>query len=252
MMLGYIARRFIRVGSFSPGRPAWRSWRRAFRTSSDQGPTLSQDDSVLLMSGGVESAVLLSYYVHWSHAGLTYPLFIDYGQKGALEERRAAWATCKRLHVELLEMDLSSVGDFFRELQAPMRQHVPLPHRNLVLASLGASYAAQLEVGAVMLALNQEDLGSYSATSSPFLAATQSVFQMLTPPVKLVTPFQRLRKAEVVSLGEKLGVVWRDTYSCMLGAPRHCGRCTQCIARRNAFLSAGVREVPETYATPAD
>jgi 7-cyano-7-deazaguanine synthase len=67
---------------------------------------------------------------------------------------------------------------FAHLLQAPMRQHVPLPHRNLVLASLGASYAGQLEVGSVMLALNQEDLGAYSATSSPFLAATQAVFQV--------------------------------------------------------------------------
>lgn len=43
--------------------------------------------------------------------------FVDYGQKGAKEERRAAGATFKRLNVELLEMDLSPVGDFFRELQ---------------------------------------------------------------------------------------------------------------------------------------
>jgi hypothetical protein len=33
-----------------------------------------QDDSVLLMSGGVESAVLLSYYRYWDHAGVIYPL----------------------------------------------------------------------------------------------------------------------------------------------------------------------------------
>lgn len=62
--------------------------------------------------------------------------------------------------------------------QAPVRSHVPVPHRNLVLASLGAAYAAQLEVGAVMLALNKEDLGAYSATSPQFLTATQAMFQV--------------------------------------------------------------------------
>lgn len=72
--------------------------------------------------------------------------------------------------------------------------------------------------------------------------------QTLSPPVKLVTPFQDLRKAEVVGLGERIGVAWADTYSCMRGAGKHCGSCSQCLARRNAFLAAGVRESPDTYA----
>jgi 7-cyano-7-deazaguanine synthase in queuosine biosynthesis len=63
-------------------------------------------------------------------------------------------------------------------VQAPLRQHVPVPHRNLMLASLAASYAAQLEVGAVMLALNREDLGAYSTASSSFLAATDATYKV--------------------------------------------------------------------------
>lgn len=63
-------------------------------------------------------------------------------------------------------------------VQAPLRQHVPIPHRNLMLASLAASYAAQLEVGAVMLALNREDLGAYSTASSSFLAATDATYKV--------------------------------------------------------------------------
>lgn len=36
------------------------------------------------------------------------------------------------------------VGHTFRTLQAPARLHVPLPHRNLTLLSLAASYATQV------------------------------------------------------------------------------------------------------------
>lgn len=31
----------------------------------------------MLMSGGIESAVLLSYYMHWDHAGVMYPLYVN-------------------------------------------------------------------------------------------------------------------------------------------------------------------------------
>ena len=37
------------------------------------------------------------------------------------------------------------------------------------------------------------------------------------------------------------------SYSCMRGRAVHCGTCLQCVARRVAFVEAGVREPPEFY-----
>ena len=44
---------------------------------------------MVLVSGGVESAALLSYWAHWDHGQRLLPLFVDYGQKNARAEEAA-------------------------------------------------------------------------------------------------------------------------------------------------------------------
>lgn len=39
---------------------------------------------MVLVSGGVESAALLSYYRHWDHSSQLLPLFVDYGEAASL------------------------------------------------------------------------------------------------------------------------------------------------------------------------
>lgn len=60
-----------------------------------------------------------------------------------------------------------------------MRRHVPMPHRNLMLLSVGAAYAAQRGAGHVAISLNAEDVGTYSSTSRAFLRAMEGTLQVL-------------------------------------------------------------------------
>jgi 7-cyano-7-deazaguanine synthase len=46
----------------------------------------------------------------------------------------------------------------------------------------------------------------------------------------------------VIRRGIELGVDYDTTYSCLLGYPVHCGRCPQCLKRRDAFRAAGLEE----------
>lgn len=98
--------------------------------------------SVVLMSGGIESAVLL--YNWRSSSALLHPLYINYGQRGAAMEERASDKICNNLGLELSRIDMSAVGNKFRELQHGAKSFVPLPHRNLVILGLAASYASQV------------------------------------------------------------------------------------------------------------
>ncbi|KAG0598479.1 hypothetical protein M758_12G077500 [Ceratodon purpureus] len=106
--------------------------------------------SVVLMSGGIESAALL---YHW---------YINYGQRGATMEEQASDKICTKLGLQLSRIDMSGVGEQFRALQRQAKSFVPLPHRNLVILGLAASYASQVGSNVVALGLNKEDLGSYS------------------------------------------------------------------------------------------
>lgn len=199
--------------------------------------------SILLLSGGVESATLLAQLAAAGEP--VQALFIDYGQRGASEERRAAETHCERLGVELVALDLGRVGATFRRGQ-DRKAHVPLPHRNLVALSLGLSYAANLGAKRLYLAANREDTTEYPSSSHAFLAQFRLICGLLGD-VELRTPYLDFSKADVIRRGIELGVDYDTTYSCLLGYPVHCGRCPQCLKRRDAFRAAGLEEPAGFY-----
>ena len=92
---------------------------------------------------------------------------------------------------------------------------------------------------------------------NPFPDATPAFFESmgraltlgLDHAIVIATPFAALEKSGVVRLGVELGVPLELTLSCMNPqAGRHCGRCSKCRERRDAFLHAGVTDATE-YAT---
>jgi len=67
--------------------------------------------------------------------------------------------------------------------------------------------------------------------------------------IAIDAPFVTMDKSEVVRLGVTLGVPLALTLSCM--NPQrglHCGQCSKCRERRDAFHDAGVAD-PTAYAT---
>ncbi|GAQ78844.1 hypothetical protein KFL_000190610 [Klebsormidium nitens] len=194
-----------------------------------------EGSSVLLLSGGVESATLL--YL-WKDKSI-WPLLWPEGGRCGTESLSAALGISGEV--------TGRVGEAFRALQAPARLHVPLPHRNLALLSLAASYATQVGCPTLALALNKEDLGSYSSSSEDFLTNFRRLTTSLTPPLSVETPLDHLSKADVIRSGASSGVPYRLSYSCMVGRPLHCGRCSQCKQRRRAFEDAGLSDLDAPY-----
>jgi 7-cyano-7-deazaguanine synthase len=70
----------------------------------------------------------------------------------------------------------------------------------------------------------------------------------LDHPIEIAAPLSRLHKDRVIKLGLDLGVPLEGTLSCMNPADaRHCGQCSKCRERVDAFRDAGVRD-PTAYA----
>ena len=196
---------------------------------------------IILLSGGIESTTLLHILHHQTEM---HAVFVNYGQRAAVQEYEAALAQCTALGLALMKLDMSLVGGAFRAGQSN-KLHVPIPHRNLVVLSLGISYAAQLNIQRVNLAVNLEDTLAYPSASQGFLDQFRSVAQTLGD-FDLATPLSTLSKAEIIQRGVALGIDYRNTYSCLLGYDKHCGACPQCLHRRRAFNSAGDSE-PENF-----
>jgi 7-cyano-7-deazaguanine synthase len=70
----------------------------------------------------------------------------------------------------------------------------------------------------------------------------------LAHPLTIDAPFAGATKAEIIARGLALGVPLQLTLSCM--SPRsgvHCGTCSKCRERHDAFIEAGVAD-PTAYA----
>mmetsp|Transcript_10930 Transcript_10930/g.34534 ORF Transcript_10930/g.34534 Transcript_10930/m.34534 type:complete len:221 (+) Transcript_10930:90-752(+) len=218
---------------------------------------IGAEKTLLLCSGGVESAVLVAQLLAVRRHPV--PLFADYSQRGAQRERISARAVCASFEgvPPPQELDLRAEGGRF---QAINRLHVPVPHRNLVLLSLALSWASTLGCSQLAIGLNRDDFGKdeefeaagavrYTTGTRAFTDRFRALANVVAPEVEVALPQAELSKPEVIRLGADLGVPLHLTYSCMRGRERHCGTCIQCRARREAFVSAGVEEGDDVYET---
>jgi 7-cyano-7-deazaguanine synthase len=125
---------------------------------------------------------------------------------------------------------------------------VYLDGRNIVLLSKAAIFAARTGIARLMIG---------PLSGNPFPDATPAFFEQmarglslgLAAPITIEAPFSTMTKAEVIVLGRGLGVPLELTLSCMQPRDgRHCGRCSKCRERRDAFLAAGIPD-PAAYAS---
>jgi 7-cyano-7-deazaguanine synthase len=127
-------------------------------------------------------------------------------------------------------------------------EDVYLTGRNVILLSKAAIYCAQQKIPRIVLG---------PLAGNPFPDATPEFFSTMARALSLGlayniaidAPFVSKDKSEVVRLGVELEVPLELTLSCMNPQQGlHCGECSKCRERRDAFHEAGVAD-PTTYAT---
>jgi 7-cyano-7-deazaguanine synthase len=126
-------------------------------------------------------------------------------------------------------------------------EDVYLHGRNVALLSKAAVYAASRHVSRVVVA---PLAGNPFPDATPaFFAALSAAYSLgLATPIEIDAPFAHLHKEDVVKIGADLGVPFELTLSCMNpSGVTHCGLCSKCRERRDAFNAAGVTD-PTAYA----
>ena len=126
-------------------------------------------------------------------------------------------------------------------------EDVYLHGRNIGLLSKASVYAASRGISRIVVA---------PLAGNPFPDATPAFFSALSAaltlglaaPISVEAPFAHLHKEDVVKIGAELGVPFGLTLSCMNpSGTTHCGLCSKCRERRDAFTAAGVTD-PVIYA----
>jgi 7-cyano-7-deazaguanine synthase len=76
---------------------------------------------------------------------------------------------------------------------------------------------------------------------------SQALSLGLAHAIDVLAPFSAMHKSDVIRLGLDLGVPLALTMSCMNPQEgQHCGQCSKCRERRDAFREAGVAD-PTAY-----
>jgi 7-cyano-7-deazaguanine synthase len=210
-------------------------------------------DIAVLFSGGLDSAVLVA---DEAQRGVVHPLYISTGLAWEGVERASAarllsgppFAGRVRplVPLEFTVRDVYSPSHWAIRGEPPAYdtpdEDVYLVGRNLVLLAKAGIYCAQRRIGRLALG---------PLAGNPFPDARPIFFETmgramslgLDQPIDIATPFVTLHKEDVIRRGIELGVPLEDTLSCMnpKGGP-HCGACSKCRERREAFRAAGVED----------
>ncbi len=222
--------------------------------------------AVVLLSGGVDSTVLL----HWMRRRLgseaeLRALSFDYGQRHAYELEMARVQAKRagvrehrvvpfRFFADLIAgasalTDVRSVVPDGRTLSQEERNQPPtyVPNRNMVLLSVAAAYAEAVGLPVVSYGAHQSDAYGYWDCTGDFVRAINVVLaQNRRKPVSIDAPFVEWNKTAIICVGMELNVDFSATWSCYRGIPPACGVCSTCRERRRAFKEAGVPDPLET------
>jgi 7-cyano-7-deazaguanine synthase len=220
--------------------------------------------TIVLLSGGLDSAVLAA---HEATEDPVFPVYVSVG----LAWEDAEVAMLERLLATppfRLVDTLSRVSFTMRDVYSPTHwairgvppaydtadDDVYLAGRNLVLLTKAGVIA--VKIGANRIALGPLAGNPFPDARPEFFGAMAKALTMgLNHPTEIDAPFLTWRKEDVIRRGIELGVPFEYTLSCMNpiiattkgGLPQHCGLCSKCRERRDAFAAAGVPD-PSVYA----
>ena len=211
--------------------------------------------TLAIISGGLDSAVLA-----YTLEKLVLVSF-DYGQRHVKEIEHAE-AIARSLGLPLSVIDISTIGRMLSGSALTDDVDVPdgryddksmavtiVPNRNAILLSIAYGVAVARGLDAVAIGVHAGDHAIYPDCRLEFIQQFEAMAQLATAShIAVVAPFVNKTKAEIVKLGNDLGVPFELTWSCYKGREIHCGVCGTCYERREAFELAGVVD-PTIYAS---
>ncbi len=220
----------------------------------ESSPQPGRRKSLILLSGGLDSAANLAFTAHFDEPVLA--LTIDYGQRAAKPEIEAAKKLASHFGVEHLVLDLKWLGALGGSSLTSKTIDVPqlaksklddlaaskesaklvwVPNRNGLFINVAAAIAESRKLQQVVVGFNKEEAATFPDNSSQFLGvATLSLKYSTSNGVKVACYTDMLVKTEIVQALRNLDrpfpfeMVWSCYHSGEETGGKMCGKCESC------------------------
>ena len=210
---------------------------------------------VIIISGGLDSVVLMHHIAKTLKYNEIYALTYNYGQRLIREIDCARYQAAIVGVIEHKIIDLS----FFKDIASTsaltnLNIKIPtaseavgdaqsatyVPNRNMMMLSIAAAYAESVGADDVFYgAQGADSLSGYWDASPEFLTSINHVLNLNRKnKIKILAPFIKWDKTNIVQEGIKHRVDFRQTHTCYAGTAIACGRCVSDANRIQAFLNA--------------
>ncbi len=191
-----------------------------------------ESSALVLLSGGMDSAVLL-YYVK---DVLEYPrveaILFDYDQSHRIELQYAQdLASLLAVQWQIAQVPLKRFG----------KLGMIIPARNSIFLSFATAYAEIKGLQDIFIGANAEDFKDFPDCRPEYIRLMSQALSTGNNIRGVYAPFVNKSKQEIVKIGRSLGVDFSLTWSCYYPKTKNpsevepCGKCHACI-ERNAVL----------------
>ncbi len=226
--------------------------------------SVNKPRAIVLLSGGLDSATLLALA---SQDFDCHTISFNYAQR-SLSEINAAKQLAKLnavshqiIHIDNDVMAGSALTD--ESVDVPeftsneQNQGIPVtyvPARNTLFLSHALAVAEVMFSQDIFIGVNAVDYSGYPDCRPEFIRAYETMANLATKAgvegnkLSIHAPFIDKSKAEIISIGNKLGVDYALTVSCYQANEQGeaCGRCDSCRLRQKGFEEAGILD-PTRY-----
>lgn len=209
-------------------------------------------DSVIIVSGGMDSVTMLHEYRDRIAVGISF----DYGSNHNAREIPFARMHCERLGIKHIVINLDFMNRYFKSSLLEGADAVPdghyadenmkstvVPFRNGIMLSIAVGIAESNGLRYVMMANHGGDHSIYPDCRREFVCAFDAAAKAGTyVGAGILAPYTGITKADIACRGKEMGLDYSETWSCYKGGDVHCGRCGTCVERREALAEAGIED----------
>ncbi|MDP2925970.1 MAG: 7-cyano-7-deazaguanine synthase [Nanoarchaeota archaeon] len=227
-------------------------------------------NAIILCSGGIDSVTTAYYVKHRLNYNNILILFFNYNQRNVLSERKASRKCSEYLNADFIEINLRELGKISTSLINSIKKVNRLsrkdlkdtkeesdkyyvPQRNVIFLAYAIALAESYNIKNkqdynIFVGFKCEGKESYPDSTKKFIKQMnklKSIASIING--KIYAPLINKDKEDIILLGKKLGVDFKETFSCY--APiknKPCGYCLSCMLRKEGFYWAGIKD-PTIY-----